>query len=115
MVTVNAIGLPEDSPFRSSNPVLLLENPVEETQAKVEGEDNNDEEEGSESPVSREMSRQIYSNVVVLDDDQPRTSTPTSDKNTSQPIVNTELPPTNLSADQEAPTSIPPTIDTPGA
>ena len=34
-----------------------------------------DEEEGTESSKSRELSKQIESHVVVLDDDQPRTAT----------------------------------------
>lgn len=75
MVAVNAIGLPKDSFFRSANRVLLLKNPIIETQVKKEGEDSSDEEEGSRSTESKEMSRQIDFHVVVLDDDHLRNST----------------------------------------
>lgn len=90
MVAVNANGLPKDSFFRSANRVLLLKNPIIETQVKKEGEDSSDEKEGSRSTESKEMSRQIDFHVVVLDDDHSRNSTPTFDKNIAQSIVSTE-------------------------
>lgn len=81
MATVNAIGLPKDSPFRIVDRILLLENPRVENQVEEESEDRSDKDEGSESPESKDLSRQIDSHVVVLDDDQLRTSAPTSDTN----------------------------------
>lgn len=90
MVAINAIGLPKDSFFKSAIRVLLLENPIIETQVEKEGEDSSDEEEGSRSTEFREMSRPIDSHVVVLDDDHSRNSTPTFDKNIAQSIVSME-------------------------
>lgn len=69
---------PQGLPFRSTNQIPLAEDLVVETQAKEKDEDNNDEEECSESPESRELSKQIDFHVVVLDNDQPRNSTSTS-------------------------------------
>ena len=57
MAAVNAIGLPEDSPFRSVDQVSLPEYPVVETQAEGQGEVNSDEEEGSKCLESRELSK----------------------------------------------------------
>lgn len=81
MATVNAIGLPKDSPFRIVDRILLLENPRVENQVEEESEDSSDKDEGSESPESKDLSRQIDSHVVVLDNDQLRTFAPTSDTN----------------------------------
>ena len=57
MAAVNAIGLPEDSPFRSVDQVSLPEYPVVETQAEGQGEVNSDEEEGLKCLESRELSK----------------------------------------------------------
>lgn len=67
-----------------------------ETQVEEDGEDSSNEEEGLESLESRELSKQIDSHMVVLDDDQPRTSTPNSDQNAAQSIVSLDLPSTTL-------------------
>lgn len=77
-----------------------------ETQVEEDGEDSSNEEEGLESLESRELSKQIDSHMVVLDDDQPRTSTPNSDQNAAQSIVSLDLPSTNPSAGQEASMSL---------
>ena len=75
MAAINAIGLPDDSPFRSANQVPLPKDPVVETQVEEEGEDSSGEEEGADSLESRKLSKQIDSHVVGLDDDNPRTTT----------------------------------------
>ena len=114
MAAVNAIGLPENSPFRNSNRVPLLEDPASEAQAEEQEEDSSDKEEGTESPESQELSRQIGSHVVVLDDDQSRTKATTSNQ-TAQPTVTSGISPNILPTDQEAPTIIPVAIITPEA
>lgn len=102
MVAVNAIGLPEDSPFRNTDRVPLPEDPVVEAQVEEQEKDNSDEDEGAESPESRELSRQIDSHVVVLDDDQPRIGATTSDQ-TAQPTVTSDPPPNNPSTEPRSP------------
>lgn len=49
MVAVNAIRLPEDSPYRNINRVPLPEDHVVEAQVKEQRENNNDKEEGTKS------------------------------------------------------------------
>lgn len=104
MVTVNAIGLPEDSPFRNSEQVPLPMDPAGEVQVEEQVEDISEEEEGAESSESNELSRQIDSHVVVLDDDQLRNGAATSSL-TAQPTV-TFCPSSNVpQIDQWAPTT----------
>ena len=55
MAGVNALGLPDDSPFRSTDRVPLLEDFAVETQTEEQGEDSSYEEEGAESLESREL------------------------------------------------------------
>ena len=112
MATVNAVDLLEESPFRSANQVLLPEDLVVKTQAEEQGEDSS-KEEGTESLESRELSKQIDSHVVVLDDDNPRTTSTTLSSDTAQPIVISNPLPTNPLAGQEAPTSTPLITNTP--
>ena len=57
MAAVNAIGLLEDSPFRSTDQVSLPEDPVVETQVEGQGKVNSDEEEGLECMEPRELSK----------------------------------------------------------
>ena len=57
MAAVNAIGLLEDSPFRSADQVSLPEDPVVETQVEGQGKVNSDEEEGLECMEPRELSK----------------------------------------------------------
>ena len=61
MAAVNAISLPEDSFFSSTNVVPLPEDPAVETQAEKQGEDSSDKEDCVKSPESRELSKQIDS------------------------------------------------------
>nr|POF24674.1 hypothetical protein CFP56_67247 [Quercus suber] len=68
---------------------------VVKTQAEEQGEDSSDEEEGTESSEARELSKQIDSHVVVLDYDNSRTATTTSNPDAVQPVVTSDLPPTN--------------------
>ena len=82
MATVNAINLLEDSSFRSTNRVPLPEDPAIETQAEKQGEDSSDKEDCVKSPESRELSKQIDSYVVALNDDNPRTTTAVLNLNT---------------------------------
>ena len=51
MAAVNAIGLPENSPFKNSEQVQLPEDLTGEVQAKEQVEDSSDEEEGAELKV----------------------------------------------------------------
>lgn len=55
MAAINAVGLPEDSPFKSADRVQLPEDPEIKTQATEQGEDNSDKDEGTESPETREL------------------------------------------------------------
>lgn len=84
MVVVNTISLLEDSPFKNSEQVLLLEDATGEVQAEEQVENSSDEEDVSLE--SRELSRRIDSHVVVLDDDQPRNEA-TASALTAQPTV----------------------------
>ena len=77
MAAVNVVDLLEDSPFRCADRVLLPEGLVVKTQVEEQGKDSSEEEEGMESPESRDISKQINSHVVVLDDDNPRTTSTT--------------------------------------
>ena len=113
MAAVNVVDLPEDSPFKSANRVLLPEDLMVKTQVEEQGKNSNEEEEGMESPESRDLSKQIDSHVVVLDDDNPRTTSTTLSLNAALPIVTSDPLPTNPPTDQEAPTSTPLITDTP--
>ena len=73
---------------------------------------SSDEEEGTESSKSRELSKQIDSHVVVLDDNQPRTAA-TAPNRIAQPIVTSKPSPNNPSTDQGTSASTPPTTNTP--
>ena len=55
MAAINAFSLLDESLFRSINRVPLPEDSTVETQAEEQGEDSNDEEEGTESLESREL------------------------------------------------------------
>lgn len=52
MAMVNAIELPEGSPFRQIDQVPLLEDPALGTQAKGQEEDSSNDDEGRKSPES---------------------------------------------------------------
>ena len=112
MASVNTVDLPKDSPFKSDDQVLLPENPTVETQ--VERQVSNDKEEGSESLESRELSKQINSHVVVLDDDNPRANTTVLSLDATLPVVTLDPLSTNPLASQKAFASTPPTTNTPG-
>ena len=111
MASVNTVDLPKDSPFKSDDQVLLPENPTVETQAERQV---SSDKEGSESLESRELSKQINSHVVVLDDDNPRANTTVLSLDAMQPIVTLDPPSTNPPASQKAFASTPPTTNTPG-
>ena len=81
MAAVNAISLLEDSPFKSADRVSLPEDSKVKTQAKEQGKDSSNEEEGIETPKAKELSKQIDSHVVVLDDDNSRTTATISNPN----------------------------------
>ena len=55
MAAINAFSLLDDSLFRSIDRIPLPEDSAVETQAEEQGEDSNDEEEGTESLESREL------------------------------------------------------------
>lgn len=73
MAVVNAIELPEGSPFRQIDQVPLPEDPALGTQAKGQEKDSSNDDEGRKNPESWELSKQIDSHVVVLDEEQLRT------------------------------------------
>ena len=106
MVEINAVGLLENSRFRSANQVPLPEDLKIEKQAPKQGEDSNNEDEGTKSPETRELSQQIDSHVVVLDDDNLRTTT-TSTLDAAQFVLSSDPPPTNPPTSHEAPTITP--------
>ena len=76
MVAVNTIGLPDTSSFRSANQIPLSEDPEVEAQAQEQSKDSSEKEENAESPEMRELSHQIDSHVVVLDEDNTTTTAP---------------------------------------
>ena len=80
MAAVNAIMLPKDSPFKSTDQVPLLEGLADDAQVEGQKGASSDEEKGVESLESRELSKKINSHVVVLNDDQPRTAGTTLDR-----------------------------------
>ena len=112
MVAVNAIGLLVESPFRKADQVPLPEDPVAKVKTEEQEEDSSDNDEGGESPKSRELSRKIDSHVMVLDDKQPRTGVSMSEK-IAQPMVTSDPPPSNPPIDQEAPVMNPAATVTP--
>ena len=76
MATVNAIGLPKTSLSRNVDQILLPEDPQNEAQAQEQPENDSEEEEEMESPSMMELSQQINFHMVVLDEDNPTTTTP---------------------------------------
>ena len=76
MVAMNTIGLPDTSSFRSANQIPLSEDPEVEAQAQEQSKDSSEKEENAESPEMRELSHQIDSHVVVLDEDNTTTTAP---------------------------------------
>lgn len=96
MVAFNAIRLLEESSFRKTNQVPLPKDPTVGTQTEGQKEDSSDDDdEGNESPESQGLSWQIDFHVVVLDEEQPRTKAPASDR-TTQPTVASDPQPINL-------------------
>ena len=57
----------------------LPEDPVARVKTEEQKKDNSDNDEGGESLKSQELSWQIDSHVVVLDDKQPRTGVSVSE------------------------------------
>ena len=114
MATVNANRLYANSPFRSTEQVPLPKDATVGAQAGEKEEESSDEEEGAESSESQELSRQIDSHVVVLNEDQPRTGTTAHDQ-TTQLLITTIPMPENLSTGPAAPVPTPSTNITPGA
>ena len=83
MVAVNTIGLPNTSSFRSANQIPLSEDPEVEAQAQEQSKDSSEKEENAKSPEMRELSHQIDSHVVVLDEDNTTTITPSVTQGTT--------------------------------
>ena len=102
MAAVNAISLPDTSPFMSDDQILLCEDPEAEAQAPKQDEDSNEEEEGTDSLEMRDLSQQIDSHVVVLDEDNPTTAAPLMIQGITQltlgsdPPITSEAPMTGL-------------------
>ena len=94
MAAVNAIGLPETSSFKDMDKIPLPKGPPIKAQAQEQLEDNN-EEEGADSPNMMELFRQIDSHMVVLDEENPTTSVPTEKQGATQPRVEFTPPITN--------------------
>lgn len=53
MAAVNTIRLPKESPFRKTDQVPLPEDPTVCAQTERQDVDSSDDNEGSESPISR--------------------------------------------------------------
>lgn len=87
MATVNAIGLLNTSLFRNADLIPLLEDPQIEAQTQEQSEDDGEKEEGGESPSMEELSQQIDSLMVVLDENNPATTTPVEMQGATQPIL----------------------------
>ena len=77
MAVVNAIGLPDTSPFRSVDQIPLTKDLEVKAQAQGQSEDSSEKEEGIESPEMKELSQQIDFHVVVLDEDNLATTAST--------------------------------------
>ena len=77
MAVVNAIGLPDTSPFRSVDQIPLPKDLEVKAQAQGQSEDSSEEEEGIKSLEMKELSQQIDFHVVVLDEDNLATITST--------------------------------------
>ena len=73
-----------------------------EKQDLDQGEDSSDEDEGTKSPKTKELSQKIDSHVMVVDDDNLRTAT-TSTLDATQLVLNSDPPPTNPPTSHEAP------------
>ena len=71
---MNAISLPKTSSFRSVNQTLLPKDPKAKAQAPKQDKDKSEEEEGTKNPEMRELSQQIDSHIVVLNEDNPKTA-----------------------------------------
>ena len=111
MTAVNSIRLSEDSPFRKADQVPMPEDLAIGVQTEGQ-KDSSDDEECGESPKSRELSRQINSHVVVLNDEQSRIGAFVSEQ-IAQPMVTSDPPPSNPPTNQEAPVMNPTAIVTP--
>ena len=74
--------------------IPLPKDPPKKAQAQEQPKDNN-EEERVDSPNMMELSRQIDSHMVVLDEENPTTSVPTEKQGATQPIVEFTPPITN--------------------
>ncbi|KAL0004888.1 hypothetical protein SO802_012449 [Lithocarpus litseifolius] len=94
MATLNAIGLPKTSLFRDVDRISLPKDLPIEAQAQEQLKDNNEEEE-ADSPSMMELSWQIDSHVVVLDEENPTTSVPTEMQGAAQPRVELTPPVTS--------------------
>lgn len=76
MAAMNAMGLPNTSPFGDANQIPLPDDLPIEVQTQDQSQ-NNDEEEKVDSPGMMELSQQIDSHVVVIDEENLTTTTPT--------------------------------------
>ena len=95
MATMNAIGLPDTSPFKSADQIPLPKDPKVKAQAQEESEDNSEEEEGAKSFEMRELSHQIDSHTVVLNEDNPATTVPSVTKGATQLALGSDPPVTS--------------------
>ena len=84
MTAVNAIGLLDTSPFRDADQIPLLEDLPVEVWAQEQPEDSG-EEEGVDGLGMMELSQHINSHVLVIDEDNLTTTTPTETWGTPQP------------------------------
>ena len=86
----------------SDDQILLCEDPKAEAQAPKQDEDSNEKEEGTDSLEMRDLSQQIDSHVVVLDEDNPTTAAPLMIQGITQltlgsdPPITSEAPMTGL-------------------
>ena len=108
MAAMNAISLLDTSPFRSADQILLPEDPEAQAQAPKQDEDSSEKEEGTKSSELRELSHQIDSHVVVLDEDNPTTIAPSVIQDATQPALDFDPPITS-----EAPMTDPIAPDNP--
>lgn len=91
MAAINAIGLPQNSFFRGTKQIPLPNDLPIEVQADDQSEDA-EEEEGEDNPGMRELSQQIDAHVVVIDEENQITTSPTETQNAPQSTPSTVPP-----------------------
>ena len=92
MATVNAVSLPKTSSFKSVDQTLLPKDPKAKAQAPKQDKDKSEEKKGTESPEMKELSQQIDSHIMVLNEDNLRTTANSTIQDVTQPALSSNPP-----------------------